>query len=77
MHQAEFQEYNMRLDEFYNPEFDEFQRKQQDDTRKVTLTLEQLNRMRKIKQIKKAEEIEHSKFVKSMYRNPTDATGGI
>ena len=61
MHQAEFQEYNMRLDEFYNPEFDEFQRKQQDDTRKATLTLEQLNRMRKIKQIKKAEEIEHSK----------------
>jgi len=60
----------MRLNEFYNPEFDDFQKRNQDDTRKPKLTLEQLNKMRKIKAIKKAEEIEHEKFLKTMYRAP-------
>lgn len=61
----------MRLYEFYNPEFDEFQKRHEEDTRKPKLTLEQLNKMRKIKEIKKAEDIEHDKFVKTMYAPPT------
>jgi hypothetical protein len=62
----------MRLNEFYNPEFDAFQRRQQDDTRKSKLTLETLNKLRKVRAIKQAEEIEHNKFVKTMYATPTE-----
>lgn len=57
----------MRLDEFYNPEFDEFVKRQRDDTRKPKLTLEQINKLRKYRELKKAEDIEHNKFVKVMY----------
>jgi hypothetical protein len=57
----------MRLDEFYNPEDDNVDSRQVDDTRKPVLTLEQLNKLRKIREIKKAEAIEHEKFVRVMY----------
>jgi len=57
----------MRLVEFYNPEFDEFVEKQEDDTRKAKLTLEQINKLRKYRELQKAEEVEHKKFVKVMY----------
>jgi len=57
----------MRLVEFYNPEFDEFVEKQEEDTRKAKLTLEQINKLRKYRELQKAEEVEHKKFVKVMY----------
>jgi hypothetical protein len=57
----------MRLDEFYNAEYDKFTSRQIDDTRKPMLSLQQLNKLRKIREIKKAEDIEHDKFVKVMY----------
>ena len=57
----------MRLVEFYNPEFDEFVERQEDDTRKAKLTLEQINKLRKYRELQKAEDIEHKKFVKVMY----------
>jgi len=57
----------MRLNEFYNPEFDEFVERQTGDTRKAKLTLEQINKLRKYREVKKAEDIEHKKFVKVMY----------
>lgn len=57
----------MRLNEFYDPQFDEFVKRQKDDTRKPKLTLEQINKLRKYRELKKAEDIEHSKFVKVMY----------
>ena len=60
----------MRLDEFYSPENDEWQLRNPDDTRKPKLTLEQLNKLRKVREIKKAEQIEHDKFVRSMYAQP-------
>lgn len=60
----------MRLDEFYNPEDDNVDSRQVDDTRKPVLTLEQLNKLRKIREIKKAEAIEHEKFVRVMYAQP-------
>ena len=47
----------MRLDEFYSPEDDAWQRRNKGDTRKPKLTLEQLNKLRKVREIKKAEEI--------------------
>lgn len=67
----------MRLDEFYNPEFDEFQRRHKGDTRKSKLTLEMLNKLRKVREVKQAEEAEHKKFVKAMYTLPAANAGGM
>ncbi len=64
----------MRLNEFYNPEFDEFQKADAEKRRKPKLTLEQLNKLRKVRSIKRAEDIEHKKFVNVMYQTP-DAGG--
>ena len=66
----------MRLNEFYNPELDGFIKRSQDDTRKVKFTLSEINKLRKVREIKKAEE-EHKKFVKMMYAQPTDATATL
>ena len=68
--------YNMRLVEFYNPEFDEFQKADSEKRRKPKLTLEQINKLRKVRAIKRAEDIEHKKFVNVMYKAPTDAGAG-
>jgi hypothetical protein len=65
----------MRLTEFYNPENDTWQRRNKGDTRKPKLTLEQLNKLRKVREIKRAEEIEHNKFVRVMYAAPTQEAG--
>lgn len=67
----------MRLNEFYNPELDGFIKRSQDDTRKVKFTLSEINKLRKVREIKKAEEVEHKKFVKMMYAQPTDATATL
>lgn len=66
----------MRLLEFYNPEEDQYTMRTVDDTRKPKLSLEVLNKMRKIREIKRAEEIEHLKFVKVMYKEPVGDEGG-
>lgn len=57
----------MRLIEFYNPEFDKFVERQKGDTRKAKLTLEQLNKLRKYREVKKAEQLEQDKFAGVMY----------
>lgn len=62
----------MRLNEFYNPEFDEFQKQHQDDTRKSKMTLETLGKLRKVREVQRAEELEHAKFQKVMYATPVD-----
>ena len=62
----------MRLNEFYNPELDDYIRTAQDDTRKVKFTLSEINKLRKVREIKKAEDLEHKKFVKMMYATPSD-----
>ena len=66
----------MRLVEFYNLEFDEFQKANADERRKPKLTLEQLSKLRKVRAIKRAEDIEHKKFVSVMYQPPSDAGAG-
>ena len=69
--------YNMRLIEFYNPEFDDFQKADSEKRRKPKMTLEQLNKLRKVRAIKRAEDIEHKKFVAVMYPSPdTGGAGG-
>ena len=67
----------MRLFEFYNPEDDKLQRREMSDTRKPKLTLEILNKMRKIRELKRIEEIEHQKFIQVMYKEPEEDSGGL
>lgn len=67
----------MRLDEFYNPEADEYSRRNEQDQRKPVLTLEQLNKLRKYRDIKQAEEAQRAEFVKQMYGAPADQGGGL
>ena len=73
----EHQSYNMRLNEFYNPEFDEFQKQHQDDTRKPKMTLETLGKLRKSRELQRAEELEHAKFQKVMYAPPAQESGSF
>ena len=68
----------MRLIEFYNPELDEFVKRSKEDTRKSKLTLEELGKLRKVRDLKTKEKAEHDEFVQVMYASQSqDAGGGI
>jgi hypothetical protein len=62
----------MRLDEFYSPEQDRSVKYHQDDTRKSRLTLEILNRLRKLRDIERAEEATYAEFAKKIYGVPAE-----
>lgn len=47
------------------------------DTRKVKLTLEQINKLRRIKEAKKFEEFNKLQKVKAQYGAKTDDSGGL
>ena len=64
----------MRLVEFYNPEKDNKNTREFDDTRKGRLTLEALNKLRKYRELKKAEMIEQEEFASIMYAKPAQAS---
>ena len=68
----------MRLNEFYEPSEDQGVQRSIQDTRKHKLTLEDLNKLRKYRDIKKAEQTEHENFVQLMYAQPSEqsAPGG-
>ena len=63
----------MRLVEFYNPEKDKQVPRDFDDTRKGRLTLEALNKLRKYRELKKAENIEQEEFASIMYAKAAQA----
>ena len=63
------------LKEYYFPEDDEGNKAEYADTRRVRLTLKHLNKLRKIRELKKYETSEHKKFVSVMYGTPTDEEG--
>jgi hypothetical protein len=63
----------MKIVEFYEPREDRETLRSENDTRKSKLTLKELNKLRKVREIARAEEIEHNKFVKVMYK--ADAGG--
>jgi hypothetical protein len=67
----------MRLNEFYDPERDEISKHNREDTRKNKLTLMDLNKLRKYRDIKRAEEQEHDEFVRVMYAPPPAEGGGL
>jgi hypothetical protein len=60
----------MKIMEFYEPDRDQAWHRKPGDTRKTKLTLKELNKLRKVREIVKAEELEHEKFVKVMYGAP-------
>jgi hypothetical protein len=55
---------------------DEFVKRSSEDTRKSKLTLEEIGKLRKVRDLKSKEKDEHDKFVKVMYANPTQDGGG-
>lgn len=57
----------MRLDEFYNAEQDQSTKIKSTDTRKTRLTLKDIRRLRRYRDIKRQEKLEHDQFVKTMY----------
>ena len=63
----------MRLVEFYNPEKDKQVPRDFDDTRKGRLTLEAVNKLRKYRELKKAEMIEQEEFASIMYAKAAQA----
>jgi hypothetical protein len=65
----------MRLTEFYNPESDQQNKIASTDTRKTRLRLKDLRKLRRYRDVKRAEQLEHDKFAKQMYGTPEeDAT---
>lgn len=67
----------MRLNEFYDPEQDQVDHRSKDDTRKSKLRLRELNKLRKYREIKNLEKIEHEKFARTMYAQPAQDNTGI
>ena len=65
----------MKIMEFYEPADDQETLRSPTDTRKPKLTLKELNKLRKVREIAKAEELEHNKFVKVMYAAPAPEAG--
>jgi hypothetical protein len=66
----------MRLNEFYDPEKDQENRRDREDVRKQKLTLKDLNRLRKYRDYKRLEDAENMKFVSSMYTSGSEEAGG-
>ena len=57
----------MKLNEFYEPAKDTVQQRHKTDTRKKMLSLEELGKLRKIRELKKAENLEQEEFASIMY----------
>ena len=65
----------MKLREFYEPTKDTIQQRHKTDTRKKMLSLEELGKLRKIRELKKAEAESHKKLASVMYAKPVDGGG--
>lgn len=55
------------LNEYYEPELDEFSKAELDDTRRPRLTLRHLNKLRKVRELRRLEKTAHEDFVRQMY----------
>ena len=65
----------MKLNEFYEAAKDTITQRHKTDTRKKMLSLEELGKLRKIRELKKAEEESHKKLASVMYAKPVDGGG--
>lgn len=60
------------LKEYYDASDDEYSKVDIDDTRRPRLTLEHLNKLRKMREINGVEKAESEKFYKVIYAKPQD-----
>jgi len=67
----------MRLNEFYNPDADSINKYDLDDTRKPKLSLENLNKLKRIKLFKKSEMESRKEFVQKIYKKQDPNAGGM
>lgn len=68
----------MRLDEFYDPADDKSVVRNSAATRKPKLTLEILNKLRKMRDLEKTEEAQYKVFARKMYGSPAqEESGGL
>jgi hypothetical protein len=65
----------MKLNEFYEPAKDTINQRHKTDTRKKMLSLEELGKLRKIRELKKEEAKNHKKLASVMYAKPVDGGG--
>ncbi len=65
----------MKLNEFYEPAKDTINQRHKTDTRKKMLSLEELGKLRRIRELKKAESESHKKLASVMYAKPVDGGG--
>lgn len=56
--------------EYYDPAQDDHYKMQKSDTRRPRLTLRHLNKLRKVRELKKMEDGEQKKFIPTMYSAP-------
>ena len=63
------------LKEYYEPELDDYSVAELEDTRRPRLTLRHLNKLRKVRELRKMEQATHKEFVKTMYGS-SDEEGG-
>lgn len=62
---------------YYSPEEDELSRFSFSDVRKPKLTLRHLNRLKKIRLTRKAENLKHQELLSVMYGVPEGEEGGL
>ena len=60
------------LKEYYDASDDEYSKVNIDDTRRPRLTLEHLNKLRKMREINAVEQAERQKFFKTIYAKPSE-----
>jgi hypothetical protein len=77
----------VRLDEFltqdemetgyYDPAEDKFNKRELNDTRKPTLTLKHLNKLKKMRALRTLEKLKREDLLAIMYGQPEEDSGGM
>ena len=62
---------------YYDPARDEFNKRHIDDTRKPVLTLAALNRLKKMRALRKLEKLKRQDLLGVMYSAPAEGGGGL
>ena len=64
------------LNEYYDPELDQYNKAEMSDTRRTRLTLRHLNKLRKVRELRRLEKSAHDTFVQQMYGASAEEEGG-
>lgn len=63
------------LNEYYDPELDDHSKAELTDTRRPRLTLRHLNKLRKVRELRRMEKSTHKTFVQKMYGSSGEEGG--